>query len=255
MKDVTEYFTGLADAYARHRPSYPAAAVAAMLEGLPAPVRAADIGCGTGISTRLLAEAGATVTGIDPNDDMLEQAAAVRVKPTSVAPTYRKATAEATGIATASVDLVLCAQAFHWFDDSTALTEFHRVLRPGGRLALLWNVRTQQDTFGAAYEKLIERAQEDTVGSGRLVRRNRGYQIERREQFTNERELVFDNPHRLDWPGLLGRARSASYFPREARERQEMEDALQRLFDAHHRDGVVELPQISRLTLADRASV
>jgi ubiquinone/menaquinone biosynthesis C-methylase UbiE len=249
MTDTSEYFTGLADDYDRHRPGYPPAVFEAALAGLPRPAAAADVGCGTGISSRLLAAAGATVTGIDPNRDMLEQARA-RDTPGAV---YRAGSAEATGLDDGSVDLVLCAQAFHWFDDETALAEFHRILRPGGRLALLWNVRREEATFMVAYEDLIRRAQEDTLGRGRLVRRNRGYDLAASGLFTEVRTLEFDNPHPLDREGLLGRARSASYFPREKEPAAVMERALNALFDEHARDGRVVLEQVARLTLGERA--
>src|SRR5262245_60360312 len=101
---VTEYFTGLAQGYAEFRPSYPRQAIAAILEGLPTGVRFADIGCGTGISSRLLAAEGARVIGIDPNEDMLTQARS-ETQPDSLVRypiEYHKGTGEITGLPASS---------------------------------------------------------------------------------------------------------------------------------------------------------
>lgn len=96
---------------------------------------ALDIGCGTGTVARGLAQLGLTVTGIDPSSDLLEQARALD-KSESVEVHYRTGTAEDTGIADGSVDLVTAGQCWHWFDRSRAATEVTRILRPRGRLII-----------------------------------------------------------------------------------------------------------------------
>src|SRR5262249_47892014 len=136
----TGRFTGLAGAYARGRPDYPAAALDRIVArcGLDGSTVLVDVGCGTGISARLFAARGIRVVGVEPNDDMLAQAerAGGGVR-------YQKGTAEATGLPAGSAVCVLAAQAFHWFDAPRALAEFRRVLRPGGWVALLWNERDE----------------------------------------------------------------------------------------------------------------
>src|SRR5439155_4436241 len=144
-------FTDRAGDYVRYRPDYPAKAIDAVLGGLgdPALLVAADLGAGTGISARLLAERGVRVFAVEPNAAMRGEAAPhERV-------TWRDATAEATGLATESLDLLLCAQAFHWFRQRDALVEFHRVLRPRGRLALVWNSRDRSDRLTLGYVEAI----------------------------------------------------------------------------------------------------
>lgn len=254
-RPVTDYFTGLADDYESHRPGYPTEAIAAALDGLAPPVRVADIGCGTGICTRILAEAGAEVIGLEPNADMLAVArrhpAPAPGAPGGEAIVYKQASAEKTGLPDASVDLVLCAQAFHWFDASAALTEFRRILIPGGRLALLWNRRDESNPFMAGYEEIAGRAQEHARGEGRLMRKNRSYDPADGGLFANVRRLEFDNPRPLDRAGLLGRARSASYFPASGPLKAELEARLHQLFDKHQRDGLITFRQRAELTLAD----
>ncbi|MBV9438785.1 MAG: class I SAM-dependent methyltransferase, partial [Candidatus Eremiobacteraeota bacterium] len=120
----TARFTKRADAYAAGRPSYPPAAIDALLDGLgdPSAVVAVDLGAGTGISSRLLAERGAQVLAVEPNAAM--RAAAERHPRVE----WIDGTAEQTGLAEASVDLVAAFQAFHWFHAPVALREAIRIL-------------------------------------------------------------------------------------------------------------------------------
>ncbi|MDZ4755652.1 MAG: class I SAM-dependent methyltransferase [Phycisphaerae bacterium] len=147
-------FDGLASTYEAHRPRYPAVIFDRLLDGVPqsnanVPIRALDVGCGTGISTRALAERAVDVIAMDPGEDMLERArAACAAFPTIQ---FVLGSAENADLPAEHVDLVLAAQAFHWFEPLRALAEFHRVLRPGGRSALLWNLRVGDGGFTDAY--------------------------------------------------------------------------------------------------------
>ena len=118
--------------YDRVRPGYPAESVDWVLAaGAKA---AADVGAGTGLFTAELVRRGLDVTAVDPSHDMLEVLRAKLPLVTTVV-----GTAEATGLPTASVQLVTIAQAWHWLDPAAATREAARILVPGGRLALLWN--------------------------------------------------------------------------------------------------------------------
>jgi ubiquinone/menaquinone biosynthesis C-methylase UbiE len=144
-------FCDLASDYAKYRPSYPIiAAIDIMLEGMETqfPI-VADVGAGTGISSRLLAERGVRVLAIEPNTDM-RQAAAPHPKLE-----FRQGTAEATGLSDASVDLITCFQSFHWFNPEPTLLEFHRILKPSGRLGAVWNEWDENDEFTANYYDLV----------------------------------------------------------------------------------------------------
>ncbi len=127
-----------ADAYERGRPSYPPDAVAWLVDSLwvDAASTVVDLAAGTGKLTRLLAPTGAWIVAVEPVDEMREVLRAAQPDVAAVA-----ATAEALPFAGASVDAVTVAQAFHWFDADAAFAELARVLRPGGRVGLIWNAR------------------------------------------------------------------------------------------------------------------
>jgi SAM-dependent methyltransferase len=244
---VTGYFSDRAEDYARYRPSYPTEAVRTILAGLRMPVRSVDLGCGTGIASRLLAEAGAEVVGIEPNEAMLEEA-----RRHGGGPEYRFGTAEASGLADASADLVVCAQSFHWFELEPTLRELQRILAAKGRLALVWNVRRTDTPFGEAYAKIVRRAQRATESGGRIVRANRSADPSSGGRFGDVRKLVFPNDVRFDREGLLGRAHSTSYFPLRGDLHDELVAELEALFEEHAREGEVVFPQRTEVTLATR---
>ncbi len=204
-------FTDRADDYAKYRPTYPAAALDWLLYNLgdPGKLRVADVGAGTGISSRLLAERGCQVVAVDPNPDMLAHARRhTRVR-------YVAAHAENTGLPSGSFNLVTCFQSFHWFERDSALQEFVRILKPLGRVAVLWNTRVKTDPFMHAYDRLIAAFGDD------IKRIHDARQIASPAEALGIYGLVrverveFAHFHRMDFAGLLGYARSCSYLPCE----------------------------------------
>ena len=258
-KRVTEYFTGLASVYSEHRPTYPRAAIEWILKDLARNPHVADVGCGTGISTRLLAAAGARVIGIDPNSDMLNEARLKSGENQSI--DYRTGMGEQTGLPSASCDLVVCAQSFHWFDAPVALREFHRILKPAGRLALMWNWKltfppgTRPDSFTLSFTEVMERSQQDAASRGLRVPSEREADPTLSGHFANPRRRQFDNPQSLDLQGVLGRARSASYFPCSGPLREAFERELTEAFHRHERDGRVILLHIAEVKISDRVDL
>lgn len=146
-------FSTAADAYERGRPGYPEEAIAWMAERLD--LREGrdvlDLASGTGKLTRTLVPFGARVVAVEPIDEMREQL--FRALPDVEA---FDGTAEAIPLPEGSVDAVTCGQAFHWFRAREALAEIHRVLRPGGALALVWNVRDLSDPLQARVQEILE---------------------------------------------------------------------------------------------------
>lgn len=164
-------FTGLAGDYARFRAGYAPQIAGAILGYLgrdPGSTDAVDIGAGTGIWTRLLAEQGLrSMVAIEPNDDMRAQGIASSRGWDIV---WRKGSAESTGLADQSADLVTMASSLHWADFDQACDEFHRILRPGGLFVALWNPRLiEVNPLLVEIEEELKRLQPDLkrVSSGR----------------------------------------------------------------------------------------
>ena len=135
-------FTAQADAYHRSRPSYPEAMLDALAERLQVSRgdAVAELGAGTGIFTRQLAERGFSVAAVEPNDAMRAYATAHENV------TWHKGTFEATDLAAGSARWIVAAQAFHWADPPRALPELARVLAPGASLTILFNDRDHTAT-------------------------------------------------------------------------------------------------------------
>lgn len=262
---MTTQFDGLAETYARARPDYPNAAMRWILESAERPageaaLRVLDVGYGTGIASAALMRAAATLTpplalhieGVEPGADML---AVARTQGPRIAALHA-VRAEATGLPSHAWDVVVVAQAFHWLDAAAALAEFHRLLRPGGVLALVWNLRQEgTDALTDAYNRVVST-------SARLdpLQRERRAELARplRESqlFRGLRQRDFDNPQPLSEEGLLSRATSASYFPRAEPERSqalaELRDAFRSHAAAGHApNGIAALQQTCQVTLAN----
>jgi SAM-dependent methyltransferase len=144
-------FGAAAADYAAARPGYPSDAVGWVFDGAAGPVRdVADVGAGTGALTRTLATLAGNVTAYEPDSGMLEQLhAALPGVETAVAH------AEALPTPDASFDALLAAQAWHWFDHAAAASEFARVVRPGGVVGLVWNVRDSRVPWMGALQEVI----------------------------------------------------------------------------------------------------
>ena len=231
----TQRFAERAGDYVVGRPSYPPAAIDVLFEGLgdPARVCVADLGAGTGISSRLLAARGAHVLALEPNPAMRSAA-----EPDERI-TWDPGTAEATGIDEAGVDLVTAFQAFHWFDFATALREIVRILRPGGRAAVVYNERDEADPFTAAYGDLVRRYQTDPT------ERRRRDAVDAFTAFEGwhggAQRTEFRNEQVLDLDGLLARARSTSYLPKTGAAGRELHDEIRVLFERYQVHGRVTM--------------
>jgi ubiquinone/menaquinone biosynthesis C-methylase UbiE len=232
--DPTTRFTSRAEDYAAHRPAYGDDVIEFVLEGLGAKPRVADLGAGTGISSRLLAAHGAQVLAVEPNAAMCERAQPMP------GVTFVDGTAESTTLLDASVDAATAFQAFHWFRVPEALAEIRRIVRPGGQAALVLNERDESDAFTAAFGDIVRRyALEDTerrrMESMDAFEQLRG--LAERRQFLNGQEL--------DREGLLRRTRSASYLPREGPQAAALEHEVGELFSRYATAGRLRLALVT----------
>ena len=206
-----ERFSSRAEHYAKHRPRYPPGVLEILAQeaGLAPSSVIADIGSGTGILSHLFLENRNTVFGVEPNEAMRRQAERLL---SGWATFYSiPGAAEETTLPAASVDGIVAAQAFHWFDGPRAVAEFRRIARPGGFVALVWNSRkTEGSPFMGEYERIVRQFGSDFARSGR----ERVPNGRLRELFGPElRQRTLANSQELDWEGLRGRLLSASYMP------------------------------------------
>lgn len=204
------------DLYERGRPDYPAETLSPL--GIAAGTAVADIGCGTGKFTRLVASAGADVTGIEPLPGMLAGFA-------NATPNVKVVggVAEAIPLRSQRFDVVTCASAFHWFCNDEALHEIHRVLRRGGRLGVIWNRRDEIDGWPAEFWAITEEHRRDTPGYRSARWRDT---LEGSPLFGPIAEHRFGNVQRVDLEGLLARVRSISFI--ETLPEAERESVLER---------------------------
>jgi SAM-dependent methyltransferase len=144
VRDAARGFETAADAYERGRPGYPEAAVDRLASGLGLGprTRLLDVGAGTGKLSRLVASRGVDVVAVEPAAAMLAKVASA---PGVLAV---RSLAEALPFRAGAFECAAAASSFHWFDGPSALAELHRVLRAGGRLALLWNRRVEEGWVG-----------------------------------------------------------------------------------------------------------
>jgi ubiquinone/menaquinone biosynthesis C-methylase UbiE len=209
-------FQAGAAAYETARPGYPddALAVLAAEVGITTGTRVCDLAAGTGKLTRRLVGLGASVVAVEPVEGMRAQLLEVVPGVEAV-----DGSAESIPLPDASVDVLTVAQAFHWFDAPAALTEIARVLRPEGRLAILWNERDDGTAWVAEMSRII-RWHERTVSRYQHV--DWAEVVAASQRFTplEERSIRWGQPMTRDV--LADRVRSISYvavMPSSERER------------------------------------
>jgi SAM-dependent methyltransferase len=242
---AAEGFGAVAEEYERARPDYPPGALSRLARELEieAGSRVLELGAGTGKLTRMLVRSRARIVALEPLASMRERfARAVPRVP------LLGGVAEALPFASGEFHAVVCAQAFHWFDAERALAEIHRVLEPGGGLALLWNVKDESVPWVGGLADILrpyqERVPQETTGEWR--RPFRGSEL-----FTPLREARFPHAQRLDAEGLVERYASASYVAMLPEgQRREVLERIRRLGETHPdiagRDEF-ELPYVTEL--------
>jgi SAM-dependent methyltransferase len=226
----TERFTTLAGVFDAGRPGYPPELSDLIFEGFAGPgeVTAADLGAGTGTSARILAERAAHVYAIEPNAAMRAQAeSAPRL-------TWIDAAAERTGLPDHSVDLVTAFQAFHWFDFQVAFEEMVRILKAGGRAAVVFYERDESDPFTRAYGDIVRRYATDETERQRARALDafatwQGWKSARRFRLPHE--------HILDADGMLQRVKSTSYLPQKGPKSEEVMREANTLFARYAQNG------------------
>ena len=247
-KKPTERFSDRVANYVRYRPNYPEALVNTLIDScqLNASSVVVDVGSGTGKFTRHLLEKGLQTIAVEPNQEMRQ--AAEQMLSGYQCFTSAAGSAETTGLADNSADLIVAAQAFHWFRPIEARCEFNRILKPGGHVALVWNQRKVERPFQRDYDSLLRKHAPEYVT---LNHRNiaddviahffdpGGYQ-----------SFSFANAQRFDKDGFLGRMQSSSYTPTVGTsEHAQLITAAEQLFALYEESGEIVLDYDTRLFL------
>lgn len=234
-----EKFSNRVDSYLKYRPSYPKEAIDYLYDfvGLRSNSKILDIGSGTGIISKLLLERGSYLIAVEPNQAMRE--AAEQMLESN--PNFQSipGSAESTGLPNQSVEFIVCAQAFHWFDRSAAQTEFRRILQPGGRVILIWNSRlTNGTSFREEYDQLL-----NTYGTDYEKVNHKNISQTMLLSFFKEgsmHEVRFRMHQEFDFEGLRGRLLSSSYSPVPGHPNYNpMMTELRNLFDRNNQNGIV----------------
>jgi ubiquinone/menaquinone biosynthesis C-methylase UbiE len=196
-------FGVVAQTYDNVRPSYPVAAVDWAFEGIQMAVDVVDLGAGTGKLTSQLAALGHRVQAVEPDSQML------RVL-TEKLPTVKGTvgTGEATTLPDHSVDVVTVAQAFHWMDEAASFAEFRRILRPGGRVVLIWNDR---DSTRSSWNKTLS-AMLQSIGENTTAHRMTGVAPTTVTGFSTVETFRIEWSRTTTPEGLLDLVRSRSYI-------------------------------------------
>jgi len=245
--DSKERFTDRVDDYRKYRPNYPEELIGVIKEicKLNDHSIVADIGSGTGIMTEIVLPHCRTVFAVEPNANMriaAEQQYISNPKFVSV-----NGSAEETTLPSNSIDLIISAQAFHWFDRSLSKREFQRVLKREGWVVLVWNTRViDGDAFHIELEEFLRR---ETPEYGKIHHKN--IDIKTLAEFFSQKLIMFKelpNQQILDWDGMKGRFLSASYIPAPGQPNHEfIVDGLKKIFLKHQSDGTVTLKYVTEM--------
>ncbi|MDY6837827.1 MAG: class I SAM-dependent methyltransferase [Thermodesulfobacteriota bacterium] len=233
--------------YLKYRPKYPDKVISYLRQRLNLTQSAvvADIGSGTGLLSEMFLKNGNFVCAVEPNNKMREASKRLLEKYERLS--LLKATAEDTRLESKSVDFVVAGQAFHWFNADASKREFSRIIKPGGFVVLIWNVRSADATaFLKDYEELLchyafdyqyEKCNDPSISRIKAFFYPYKYTLK-----------TFENRQSVDYQGLLGRLLSSSYAPLPDNEQyQPMIHRLKEIFETHNKQGVVSFEYVTKV--------
>ncbi len=231
MKKSVDRFTDRVVDYEKYRPNYPHQILKILSEtiGFNKDWLVADIGSGTGLSSKLFVDNGNNIFGVEPNRAMREASIHHFKKNRNFIAV--NASAEDTKIDEDCVDLVFAGQAFHWFDMERSKLEFNRILKDDGHIVLVWNQRDPEDAFQNDYENFLMKhiSEYKTVTQKNITDNQIGKFFEPR----TFRRISIQNEQTFDLKAFFGRARSSSYFPNEESTSKKLFHGLSALFEEY----------------------
>lgn len=251
MSDNTNRFTHRVDDYVKYRPSYSSELIGFLKEKLNInnKTQIADIGSGTGISAKLFLELGATVFGVEPNLKM-RTAANIYLKEYSNFLNI-DGSGEQTTLESKSIDIIVCAQAFHWFCNEAAKNEFERILKPNGHIVLIWNDRDENDAFQADYEHIIQKYSTDYNEVAHKHITDAIIQSFFENRTIEKHSYTYSQS--FDFEGLIGRITSSSYMPNKSDANFEaMKNEVRELYQRYEENNQIQFRYTSRVFIIGR---
>lgn len=235
--DNTYKFKNKADFYENSRPSYPKEILTIFQKfGVNTDTLIADLGAGTGKFTRVIADLNCNIFAIEPNLDMFNMGKKMCSELKNVK--FINAKAENTTILDGSIDYITIAQAFHWLDKEKCETEFKRILKPHGKVMIVYNSKIVDDEFTKAYENHLKSFNNSKENDDYLCKKNSSLNFLSKNIEINQ----YSNKQILNCAGLLGRALSLSYTPLEGNTRyEEFIDGIKEIFAKYNLNDNVEL--------------
>ncbi len=222
----------------KYRPGYPKEIISILEKEILFDSKkvVADIGSGTGISAKLFLENGNSVYGIEPNEPMRKAAEGWLNAFEKFISLH--GSAEQTTLQDNSIDLIVCAQAFHWLDRKKAKSEFKRIAKKDAYLCLIWNDRKKQNAFQQDYEQLIKQF---SIDYNEVTHRNISAEIISDFFAPNKyKKIILNYEQKFDLQGLIGRIVSSSYMPNEDDKNfPQLRNAIVDLFNAHKQNEIV----------------
>jgi SAM-dependent methyltransferase len=236
-----ERFSNRAENYVKYRPHYPIEILDFLKKEICCQKEdvISDIGSGTGILSELFLKNGNVVFGVEPNKKMREAGKEYLKNYENFK--SNDGSAENTGLANESIDMIVVGQAFHWFDVLKCKTEFQRILKNKKNVLLIWNERILDDSgFMSDYESIIQKCIKDY---GEVTHRRVDENKIKLFFSTDQLNLkCFHNSQKLDFDGLMGRTLSASYTPTEDSSYFNMfREDLKNIFSKFQKGGIVEM--------------
>jgi len=243
--DNTTRFNHRARDYARYRQSYPPEVIDLIVREFIEdrdPV-IADIGSGTGHFLRLIADNVSTIYGVEPNKDMREMAESSLI----CHPSFRSVpgSAESTTLPDRSVDLITAAQSFHWFDRERARIEFKRILRPGGRVLIVFYTRVIRSDLAREFDRILKDYGNDYE---KVDHRNITMDVIMTFFGGPVEKRSFPSVQRMDRDLFFGRLRSVSYLPLPGEEGHEiLMENMNDLFQKYQKEGILDFDYVTDL--------
>lgn len=237
-------FSGKAEVYMQCRPRYAQGVLDFIRRetALTPDSLIADIGAGTGIFTEQLMSLGCRVAAVEPNGDMRS-----RIAETAPGAEIISAPAEHTGLPDGSVSLITAAESFHWFQPDDFREECRRILRPGGKVMIVWNLTDKKtSTVQRLHElnmKYCEKYRSLFTNNEQFSVSDEKYKVMSENYLTNSRREIYPNDLMFTKEQFIGNRISRSYAPKSGDpEFDNYRTALEEFFEQHQQNGVILIP-------------